>query len=262
MRAVLVLAMLALAGCNVILGIEDLSGPAGQADASSPRDASVDVIVPNQIIVTGTVQIFDAQLGSMPGANLSIQFVRLPDRAPLGETVSDPTGNYTIQLVTNGELVDGYFLMRGDPMGTVPTSFVYNNDIPFVGDTNFGLFAFTRTFIEQLAAQVGEPQDPSMAFVLAQVVENVGQIGNSGHAGATVNPELPFRVYYTSQPFFPDPAAMMTGSDGLAFMFNAPMVQTIVRLGGNTTGEGFLDLGFIDGEAGAHYLPFVAQSSP
>jgi len=89
--------------------------------------------------------------------------------------------------------------------------------------------------------------------VLVQVVDEMTQVGNSGHAGATVNLEPASRVYYTGQQFFPDPNAAMT-STAARYIFNPVMTDTIVTLGGNATGDGALDLKNVNGGGGAHYF--------
>jgi len=244
MRAILA-SCVVLAGCSDLLGIGDLSGPA-PVD-STPRDAPIDVIVPDQITVAGSIQILDVGLAISSGDLLQLDFIRMPDRTILATTTSGVAGSFSVLLPTLGAPLDGYFRVRGGMAAVDLDSSVYS-PVPFTNSGQFDFVLLTNALITELSQKANEPQSPDTAFVMVSVSDPSGQ----PLQGATVQTQMGLRVVYAGDNLEPLIGATATGTSGIAFLFNVLPTETLlsVDVGGAETTR----IADITSPGSAHYV--------
>lgn len=247
MRALVALA--ALAGCSSVLGIEDLRGlEAGVPPGDGPLPAGTEL--------TGTLGVADVQVNG-PLANAALDFTALPDRRPLGNTVTNPNGGYQIILDAAPGPIVGVMQVVGDASGMVlPESHLYPP--PIVGNTTFSMTVLGEEGIRQITSLAGMPNDPTTGFVLVLVTDAVSR---QPLAGATVKLGANVPVVYAGVGGLPDPMLQTTTEAGLAYAPSVPPTGdfTTVEVTSGTSGSvQARPLTFVT-PGSAHYLEVVAD---
>lgn len=248
----------ALTSCSNILGIGDLSGPVAPID-SSRVDGAIDVIVADQIKITGTATTND--VGLPPASQLSVQFVRLPDRAGLASGMTDAGGKYTLSVPTSGAPLDGYVVLSASAMGNLPESAHYP-PAPFTSDQPFDLFELSNPNLDSFAQQVGEPRQPNTAFVMVLVLGLDGKPRANTQVSTSPPIDSQSRVFYADVNLQPVLGLTATTPAGIAYIFNAPISQLQVLLTVNGVQSSTSRFADITIPRTAHYLAVQAASGP
>lgn len=211
-RALLGLALFACGG-------DDGGGPGGGVDAPS---------VPTTITVTGTTSEVGLS-GRTPVAGVTVEAYEEGASTPTASTTSDAQGTYTIQITTTGAPLNGYLL--GSQAGK-KNNYLYPAG-PLVADISGAtiLMLTQQTFdLAGTLAQVN--QTPGMGWIGVQVYT----IDNMPVAGVTVSSSPAGTVKYNGSNGLPTANATMTGTDGIAYIFNVPPgTVTISATGGGLT---------------------------
>lgn len=208
MRALAPLALVLAGACSNVLGIEDLRGVDARPTPDVPGPTG-------DTLLSGMLTVADLQVnGPLQGALLD--FTQLPDRVPLGNTITDDTGSYQLMLQASpGGPIVGVIQVIGDASGAnLPDSFLY--PAPIVTDTTFSMTVFGRDAIQMLGTISGMPIDPRNGFVLVRVSEQASQ---QSLAGATVR-VADAKPVYAGIDGFPDPNLAATSESGLAYFFD------------------------------------------
>lgn len=246
------LVLLLVTGCSSILGIEDLSGPAGTPDAPLV-DAPT---APAQIRITGSTQLVGGmQPSTLPG--IRVEFVRMPDRAPLATQTTSPNGDFVFVLATGGVGLAGYARIDAgsDPQGidSYRESRTYSGLL--VADTTLAALALTETLVFNTAQAVNIPIVPnsSLAFIL------VGDNSGMARPGVELAVDSNSTIVYCDDTNVPDLQLGSTTRSGLAWAFNIPVTPTATitaSVANQTVGQILLDSGTA---SVVHVVPFRTQ---
>jgi len=217
-------ALIALAGCGRLLGIEDLRGP-------DTVDAPPDVPIGDTVKITGIVRgVLNGQ--QMPIASVRVELYRLPQDTPVATAISAQDGSYALDVPTNNMPIDGY-LQASDPQGQLDTTFHYLPR-PVTAAATLDLEMFSGSLLSQIATLYGTNHDPAAAAVFVTVIDP----DDKPVAGVSVQAMQPTFVFHYNDPDrSPSPTAISTGPDGIALLFGVPSGTTITAtgsLGGRT----------------------------
>ena len=200
----------------------------GGNDTKSP-DATI-VNVPQSIKLSGVAS------GRTPSATTPLSgvavsaFSNSDDTTPIMSTTSDATGAYSLTIATNGVPVDGY--VKATITGFVDT-YLYP-PAPLVADFDSASINMVNTDTINLLSDTlcHSAQMLTNGAVAIEVVDATG--ATVGGAVATASP-APSKICYDSNGF-PNSTAMVTATDGLAYMLN---VTGDVTVGATLTGMTF-----------------------
>jgi hypothetical protein len=220
MRASLVLACCAAAGCSNLLGIENLSGPGpsdAAIDAAPGGDAATgDAAVPGSLNIKGMVRLRDLPTGAdTPYATL-IDLVRF-DGSLAQTTMSDQAaGRYSMTVQTGGAALDVAVRFHGNQNGFpdlyqyFPAPLTDNRDVGTTGMVSF-------SSLQTLASAAGVPYSPNATMViLVQIHDTAGQ----PVAGARLISDQPSALIRYSSQGLPSNALITTSADGIAYVFD------------------------------------------
>jgi len=197
-------ALLALAGCSQILGLDDFH----RVDAAA--DTAVDT-------PTATLSGRVSENSVAFVADATVAFVRLPDHATVSSTISNSIGQYSLAVPID---TDGYLSVE---RMTDENTLQYL-DPPVTADRSLTAFVFTPAYVDQLAAHVSITQSASSGFMLLQIRD----AQQNGLAGATADVAGGTPYYFDSNG--PEVGLTMTDAGGLAAVFNLPARTTTVTV--------------------------------
>ena len=198
---------------------------ASQADAfvDPYRDAPPTSTV--EVTVTGKATAQDAQ-GSMPLAGVTITAYRNADETtPIGMTMTDANGDYSITVQTHGESIDGF--LQATLTGYLDT-YLYP-PYPLTMDfSNASIIMVTQGTYEALSNLTQSDQQAGNGLIGLVVTD-----GTTPLAGAMVssNPASPNMTRYNAMVgtlTLPSTMATSTYTDGVAYLFNMPPGQATV----------------------------------
>lgn len=224
--------LVVVAGCSNILGIGDLSGPAGTVDGgadASMGDAPVDGGM--SLVLEGRVIRED---GTTVGG-VTIEAIAMPNRQRVASTTSLPVGTYMISIPYSGQSFDGYLVLRPpDPASNRFTTFVYIPPNTISQQVDLALYG--PQLVDRIRADCGVPTSSQRPIVMVHVVD--GAFNPVQGAQVTAQPS---QVICYEDP--PPGATGVTGPSGLAYVAEAPtgpfMLSALVQ--GTTHGPRVVD---------------------
>jgi hypothetical protein len=200
MRNALLWMMAMLAGCDAVVGIEDLHPPT----------------------IRGTVR----EIGNDNLPNVSVVLYRDPDGARIDAATTDGQGKFEFPI-TEALPFDGY-LDVGDP-GLVRTFSHLSQPVVDHADVGLDLFTLTAAGVPMLVDDAHATQDPARSIVLAQVIDKDGGAitGATVHARVAGAPMDVPQICYTDA-LTPAPCAAGTTRDnGFAWLFDIPETASL-----------------------------------
>jgi hypothetical protein len=219
-------AIVALAGCSKILGINDLTGPGSKSDggaSDSTRDTPATSDgpasdgLPGQIRVSGTLKINDGVNQSVGGGN-QIEFIRTADNVSIAQGTVDTSGQYMLMVPTVNGQVTGNVHVR--PISTSQLDTFQYFARPLAMDTGADVVVFTRNGVQTVAN-----------------LANVNQGQNNSWAIATVGGPPGTPVRYLGPSGQPDTSLTSTSGVGQAIVFDvispSQAVVSAMLLGSN-----------------------------
>lgn len=190
---------------------------------------SVDApVVPTTITVTGTASEIGIS-GRTPVAGVVIGAYEEGGTTPVAMATTDAQGNYTLTITTTGAPLDGYLLGKHAPH---KDTYLYPAG-PLIADiSNATILLLTQSTFEAAATIAQAQQLDGMGWIGVQVYDGA----NAPVAGVTVSSSPQGTVRYNGSNGLPSSSAMMTGADGVAYIFNvAPGTVTLSATGGGHT---------------------------
>lgn len=151
-----------------------------------------------------------------PAAGVVIAAYRKGESSPVAMTTTDASGNYSLMLATNGVALDGY--LKGTLSGFVdtylypPKPLAENFDMASINMINQA----TLDFLSDTACK---NRQESAKGAVAVIVADAQRMAV---AGATVSSTPAAVKYCYNQGGFPNTNAVMTDTDGIAYMINLP----------------------------------------
>ncbi len=231
-------ALAALAGCDRILGIEEL-----RLEDAGP---------PPRLQLGGVVRGTQAGGPPSPVAGVMLTFFEPPD-APRVSTISSPAGTFELVVPTQGPLLEGFL---ATPFSTGPLQrTVHHLRRPVISDPSLVVEMFDTQTVVQLASLYGVTQDPGSTAVFVRAVDALGAPA-PGVALQVAPAGLPVR--YDDPGGMPSPIATATAPNGRAFVFNVP-TSTNLSLSGVRLGSSFGPVGPLRTEPTTFY--FVTLNS-
>lgn len=211
-------ALLALAGCASLVGIDDF-GPddagVGRGDDARgddglppPGDA------PAAITIIGTAHLDPATAAATTIANSSASFTR--DGDPPISTFTDATGTFRFDFVTDGTAVSGFVDVRSTAAIFQPRRYLFD----VVGDQQIAMTGLTVPRMQELAsfAQASQSVTTGCIFVVVR-----DAVGGQKLSGATVDAQgLGTLRYHSDQNNLPGTDRSSTGASGAAWVFAVP----------------------------------------
>jgi hypothetical protein len=183
------------------------SGKGGSGSGSGGGGIPATITISGQAIVQG-------QSSSSPQAGVAIAvYATGNDSTALATATTDSSGNYSLQLPTHGQPVDGY--IKATMSGLVDT-YVYP-PAPMSADSSNATASMVST--DDYSGLVGiEGADSSNGMIILDVLD--ASLAPVSGAKVSSNPASGKSAYMNSsgQPF----SSSSTYTDGLAFLFDVP----------------------------------------
>jgi len=154
---------------------------------------------------------------SMPLANVAIAAYRAGnDTTPVAMTTSDAQGNYSLVIMTNGNALDGYLKAT---IGGYLDTYLYP-PAPVAEDfAGASVYMLTQGTLDLLSGLLCGSSQMSTNGVIAALVADAN---DAAVAGATVSSSPAASKVCYNQGGTPNKNAMMTDTDGVAYMLNVP----------------------------------------
>jgi hypothetical protein len=217
-----------LAGCSSLLGIEDLSGPAG-SDPSSDAGGSDGGSGSGSggmghLTVRGSVH--DGGPGQ-PGVATTVELVR-PDGTVAATTTSDGAGAFALPVDFPGASIDVAVHAVGGTINDLDEYLVFGAPLTTDrSDANLALLSLSQ--LQSLAAVTGTVYDKGSAF-LDIIVQTAG--GQPTAGAQLVVDQFVQGVYYLDVGGQPNPQLAATSSSGGIYAFDAKPGVTTFRTNG------------------------------
>lgn len=238
MRTALLAILLVACGNSNKDGTLTPDASSGSNSMPPPDGRPVDV-PPAQAMLTISGQTFEVTTsGPVPRAGVTVSAYRNADpNMPVATATSDAQGNYSLDIVTNGEPIDGY--LHATLTGMVDT-YLYPPYPVFEDFDLASVFLVSRGNEtmngnwENLDNLTGGDQEPGKGIIALVVTDGATPVGG---ATVTTTPELD--VYYNAMVggfALPLSTATETHTDGIAYVKNA---LGSVRLDAQATGLTF-----------------------
>jgi hypothetical protein len=170
-------------------------------------------MVPAHIMVTGTAK--SAGIGSGPLAGVAISAYSNTDEATAVATATtDQSGNYTLDVTTNGKALDGYIKAS---IASYLDTYLYA-PAPLAADyAGASMNLVTESTLETLSSLCHHGITNAMGVVGLEVVDKAGTVVS----GATLTgTPAPAAFCYDGTNGLPDSTVMMTNADGLGYMLD------------------------------------------
>jgi hypothetical protein len=219
------LAVVLLAGCNNLLGIEDLRGPAAPIEDAMPGDDGMPdgAEVPATVMISGTTNRLAAQT-TEPIAGVLVEYYDASG-TPRATMSSDAAGAFTLTIPTQGAPLDGY-LRASDPSQSVITLNTYFSR-PLVADAaGYTLGLFTDEVMGQLASFCSAQHGAAFAVIVA-LVGDAREIAVPDVA-VTTDPSGSPCTFASGTPM----PGNITASDGSMFVLELPPGGVLVTAQG------------------------------
>lgn len=209
--------------CALIVLLAACGGDDSSATADAPPSA------PPMITVSGTATKREGT-ASNPAAGVTIEAFRNGQSAAVAMTTTDASGNYTLTLVTGGVALDGY--LKGTLTGFKdtylypPKPLAENFDMASINMLN-------QQTLDLLSDTFCRNKQDSTKGAVAVIVADANRMAV---AGAMVSSTPAAAKYCYNQGGFPNQNAVMTDTDGIAYMINlAPGDVTVSATKSGTT---------------------------
>ena len=171
-------------------------------------------MVPAHIMVSGTAK--SAGTSSTPLAGVAISAYQNADEATVvASATTDQSGNYTLDITTNGKALDGYIKAS---IASYLDTYLYA-PTPLVADyAGASMNLITEQTLELLSGTLcNHAITNAMGVVGLEAVDGAGAVV----AGAQfVGTPAPVAYCYNGSSGLPDRNATMTAADGLGYMIN------------------------------------------
>lgn len=209
--------------CALIVLLAACGGDDSSATADAPPSA------PPMITVSGAATKREGT-ASNPAAGVTIEAFRNGQSAAVAMTTTDASGNYTLTLVTGGVALDGY--LKGTLTGFKdtylypPKPLAENFDMASINMLN-------QQTLDLLSDTFCRNKQDSTKGAVAVIVADANRMAV---AGAMVSSTPAAAKYCYNQGGFPNQNAVMTDTDGIAYMINlAPGDVTVSATKSGTT---------------------------
>ena len=191
-----------------------LAGPDAKVFLDAPAN------VPAMITLSGKTSERGLS-GTSNTAGVTLTVHRVSDDMMLASATSNAQGQYTLQVATNGAAVDAY--LKASKAGYVDI-YLYPAQPWFADDTDGEINMLTPGNKDLLNNFASGGQQAGKGMVGLAVFDAQG----NPVSGATIS-GMPAggTVRYNGSNGLPSSSAMMTSSDGVAFLFNAPENVTV-----------------------------------
>jgi hypothetical protein len=224
---ILLIAFFGLAACGDDKKAGNNGGDAGgQNDAPEQMiDAAIDAPpAPAMITLTGTAT--ERQLTmtlKVVGATIEA-FENSNETTPLATATTNAQGNFTLVVNTGGVALNGFLKAKKAGLKDTylyPTGFI-NSDLSMIP-----IQMISDSSLVLLNAACGDTQQATNALIALQVLDGTA-LTSKPVAGATVtSTPAGTSVHYTMNGT-PSQTATVTGTDGVAFIFNVPANKNVV----------------------------------
>ena len=199
-------AIVLLAGCSSILGIEDLGGPAGTPDGGGPNDT----VPPGQVRISGSTLMH--QKVDTPPFELSNARLELVTEDMTVMTTSSGMANYQFDIAPSGDA----FVRVLEVPGAKET---VNHLQPITDDVSIDLITFDNNYPLEVGQLAGDPQELSLGFLQIRIIDELGRPQPS----VQLLVSFANRVIYADDTGRPGPTtSSSTSGSGLAWVTNAP----------------------------------------
>jgi hypothetical protein len=210
-----------------VLLLTSIVGCGGDDGMTTPADAAP--MVPAHIMVSGTAK--SAGIGSGPLAGVAISAYSNTDEATAVATATtDQSGNYTLDVTTNGHALDGYIKAS---IASYLDTYLYA-PAPLSADyAGASMNLVTESTLETLSSLCHHGITNAMGVVGLEVVDKAGTVVS----GATLTGSpAPAAFCYDGTNGLPDSTVMMTNADGLGYMLD---LSGSVMVGATKSGATF-----------------------
>ena len=194
-----------------VLLLTSVVGCGGGGGNTTPADAAP--VVPAHIMVTGTTKSVSAS-GSSPLAGVTVGAYRNTDETTAVATAtSDQSGNYTLDITTNGMPVDGFIKAT---IASYMDTYLYA-PAPLVADLAAGasMNLVTQQTLGALSTICGHGITTDMGAVGVEAVDATGAVVVGAAVSAT---PAPVKYCYNGANGLPMPSQTVTGTDGLGYL--------------------------------------------
>ncbi|MEO8845880.1 MAG: hypothetical protein ABI704_30190, partial [Kofleriaceae bacterium] len=178
---------------------------------TTPADAAP--VVPAHIMISGTAQ--SKGISSAPLAGVAISaYSNTDENTAVATATTDQSGNYTLDVTTNGKALDGYIKAS---IASYLDTYLYA-PAPLAADyAGASMNLVTENTLETLSSLCHHGITNAMGVVGLEVIDKAGAVV----AGAMVTgTPAPAAYCYDGTSGLPDSTVMMTNADGLGYMLD------------------------------------------
>lgn len=197
-----------------VLLVTSIIGCGSSSNNPPPADAAP--MVPAHIMIMGTAK--SAGLSSGPLAGVAIgAFQNTDENTAVATTTTDQSGNYTLDITTNGKALDGYIKAS---LSSYLDTYLYAPG-PISADYNgASMNLVNEQTLETLSTLCGHGISNTPTPVGAVGMEAVDSMGAVVSGAAFVGTPAPAAYCYNGTSGLPDKTAMVTAADGLGYMID------------------------------------------
>jgi hypothetical protein len=194
-----------------VLLLTSVVGCGDDGGKTPPADAAP--VVPAHIMVTGTAKSAGISSGPLAGVAISA-YSNTDETTAVATATTDQSGNYTLDVTTNGKALDGYIKAS---IASYLDTYLYA-PAPLAADyAGASMNLVTESTLETLSSLCHHGITNAMGVVGLEVVDKTGAVVS----GATLTGSpAPAAFCYDGTNGLPDSTVMMTNTDGLGYMLD------------------------------------------